>query len=319
MTNIFPALDLHCDCVLHCLKHSPEAGLPGLSAVPGAHLSLEGLARGRVRLFINALYYPDAYNGPDTALPRLNELLAYAATHLDGTFPVRDRDGLEAALSGELAQTGVAQLIENADALLEADVEALVESGIRIIGLTHVGQNRVASGNAVKNPAGLTPAGRDLLGRLARAGAAVDLAHLPEPGFSEALAAFAGPVLCSHTGLRAFFDVPRNLSRDQVERIGERGGVVGVAFAPEILSPDSKLDVDGIAQRLETVAEWAGIEAAALGSDFGGYDGDCIGLSGCADLPTLADALLVRGFTETEVNAVFFGNAARVLRSIYPR
>ena len=81
----------------------------------------------------------------------------------------------------------------------------------------------------------LKPAGRELLRALERSPLFLDLAHLNDAGFYEALDLYAPPVLVTHSFCRAIGDHPRGLTDEQLRALGEHGGLVGLAFDPDFL------------------------------------------------------------------------------------
>lgn len=311
----FAVADAHVDLITWLLERSPVTPFHEVSRGP---LSPAGLSPGRVRLMVCALYCADKFNGPKTASARLDELLRASQALSEPLVPAFTGQALVKAFTDPSGPVGYCHLVENCDALLEADLMALTEQGARLAGLTHVGANRLADGNAVSSPGGLRPEGRALLRDLAQAGWAVDLAHLAEPGFWEVLEKFPGPVLVSHTGLRAFHDVPRNLFLEQAGAVVERGGLVCLTFAPEILSADSKASISLVLAHIDSLAQAYGPEHLGLGSDFGGFSDQCRGLADCSRFPDLARGLRNLGYPPQAVAGIMGGNLSRFLSALYP-
>ena len=199
-------------------------------------------------------------------------------------------------------------LLENADALLEFPPEGLKRRGFRMVGLTHVGKNRIGDGNSVTGPEGLTPAGRNLVRELDRLGFAIDTAHLSDPCFREVADLFSGPLVSTHTGLRSLCDIPRNLSDDQVRIILSRGGVVGIAAFPGMLSLDGEADISHVFRQIDTLVQKFGPSGVGIGSDFGGYDTICAGFEDHSRLPVLAGLLDSAGYPDTAVRDIMGDN-----------
>jgi len=299
-----PVVDGHVD-LLYALQ---QAG----TATPFADLA-EGpvtpraLREGNVHVVVGALYCADVHNGPGRAAPHLRGLLAAAGRQLTGLAPIRTAADLESCWRGE-ANPGLLPLLENGDALLDLEPSELEAQGVRVVGLTHAGANRLADGNAVVRPGGLRPDGRQLLAELARRGWAVDTAHLAPPGFSELLDRFPGPLLCSHTGLRRFCDRPRNLDDGQIAALLARGGVLGLALAPEMLAPGGRTDLERFFLQLDWLVQRHGDAGVAIGSDLGGFDGSCAGLETHVSFGRLARRMEAAGYPKASVAKIMGGN-----------
>jgi membrane dipeptidase len=115
--------------------------------------------------------------------------------------------------------------------------------------------------------ASLKPAGRTLLRALERSPLFLDLAHLNETGFDEALDLYAPPVLVTHSFSRALVDHPRGLADEQLRALGDHGGLVGLAFVPEFLGEQGS--VDEALRHIDRIATLAGEHAVSIGSDWG--------------------------------------------------
>lgn len=301
--------DAHVD-IVYALRQ-PDA--PPFAASP---FTPARLAAGGVRVVASALYCADACNGP-TAVGHLRELLA-AETQLLGDLPlIRTRADLANAWSG-IGPPGRLRLLENAEALPEFGVAAACAAGIVTVGLTHVGRNRLADGDSVAAPGGLTAAGRQLLMELAGAGRVVDVAHLAPPGFREVLERFPGPLICSHTGLRRFRDRPRNLDKAQLAALFERGGIVGLAFAPGLLTGAAAIDSEEVFRQLDWLVQRFGAEQVGIGSDFGGFEGICAGLEDHSHLPALAGRMARAGYPDGAIAGIMGGNWRRFYAAVLP-
>jgi membrane dipeptidase len=110
---------------------------------------------------------------------------------------------------------------------------------------------------------GLTPFGRDVVREMNRLGMLVDLSHVSDSTFYDAIAVSTVPVIASHSSARALSDVPRNLTDDQLRAIARNGGVVNVNFYSRFI--DSRYRA-GIEHVEETVRQ-ARAAARAAGED----------------------------------------------------
>lgn len=303
----FPVIDGHVDMIYDLVRHHPDKPLEDL---PDAWCSLPRLTAGNAKIIVSAFYCQDGCNGPMTAAENLRSLLRYADEYLKALPTIRTRQELAACFEGT-GNAGALLLLENADPLLEFDPEVLKRRGFLIVGLTHAGRNRIGCGNKVENPTGLSEAGRSLVTRLDRLGFALDLAHLSEPCFRETVDIFAGPLVSTHTGIRAFCDTPRNLSDQQIRAILDRDGMIGLAAYPGMLSTAGEACIDDYSRQLDWLIRKYGPWGIGIGSDFGGFDTMCRGLEDHSALPRVAEQLAAAGHSDQVIAAVFGENWSR--------
>lgn len=308
----YPVIDSHVDLLFDLIRHHPHTNLADLP--PDAWVTLPGLDSGGVRVIVSAYYCEDAHNGPKAA-DNLRSLLDYADRRLEGLRTILDEEALRDCFTGT-GSPGALPLLENADALLEFPAEVLKKRGFRLVGLTHVGKNRIGDGNRVKDPEGLTPEGLKLIKELDRLGFAIDTAHLSPPCFVQVADTFSGQLLSTHTGFRAFCDTPRNLDEEQIRTLLSRGGVIGLAAYPGMLSGDGRADIHEIFRQIDWFTQKFGPEGIGLGTDFGGYDGVCEGFVDHTGIPELARMLEDAGYPETSRAAILGENWLRLLSRI---
>lgn len=302
--GIFPVIDGHVDLLYHMMRQYHR--IPFSDLFDG-QLTPQTLARGRVRIIVSAFYCADVYNGPQTSGACLRSLMTYADEWMRGLYPVRTLTDLRTCFGGS-TPPGVLFLLENADALVDWDLADIKKRGFLVIGLTHAGSNRIGDGNGVKNPDGLRVEGRELVKKLDRQGFVIDVAHLAEPCFWEVVDIFSGPLISSHTGLRNFCDLPRNLSVEQARVLLERQGMVGVAVNPEMLRVDRKAGMEDVFRQIDWLVQKIGITGVGIGSDFGGFDLITKGLEDYSRLDSLAEQFIRQGYPTDAVGRIMGGN-----------
>jgi membrane dipeptidase len=103
--------------------------------------------------------------------------------------------------------------------------------GVRYMTLTHFKTNDWADSStdqAVHK--GVSPLGRDIVREMNRLGMMVDISHVSDKTFYDALEASQSPVIASHSSLRALCNIPRNMSDDMLRALARNGGVVFINF-----------------------------------------------------------------------------------------
>ena len=114
---------------------------------------------------------------------------------------------------------------------------------------------------------GLTPFGRDVVREMNRLGMLVDLSHVSEQTFFDAIETSSDPVIASHSSARAITDHVRNLTDDQLRAIARNGGVVNVNFFSRFIDPahwSAFRAIDPTVARLRDSLEQAGTDAATV-------------------------------------------------------
>ncbi len=306
---LFPFIDGHVDLLYDMMRRCP--GRP-LELCDGGSVQLRMLTEGGVKVLGSALYCPDTNNGPETSSAFIHTLLEYAETYLGSLRWIRSGSELKECFE-KPGPPGFFHLIENADGLLELDLKTIKELGIRLVGLTHAGGNRLGDGNGVPSPSGLTAAGKRLVRDLSSMGFAIDTAHLSDPCFRDLLDLFEGPLCSSHTGFRHFSNIPRNLADWQVEELVRRDGVIGITINPEMLLKTGLADMETVIHQIDRLVQKHGPGCAAVGSDYGGFDPINLGLEHPGRLRDLAHSLVLLGYSEEAVRMICGENWFRFL------
>ena len=230
---------------------------------------LPALAAAGVRVQLLAVFCPTQW-ATDLALRHALRLIEAAHRDADESAGalaiVTTSRGLTEALDAG-AVAGILTL-EGAEPLgREPELARLfARLGVRSIGLTWNRANDFADGTTEDRGAGITPAGRRLLGEMAEAGIALDLSHLTERGAHDALEHATGPVFASHSNAAAVYDTPRNVSDDVLRGIAERDGVCGLNLLPVLIGP-APVGEQAAAHR-DHIAAVAGETVPAIGGDF---------------------------------------------------
>jgi len=230
---------------------------------------------------------------------------------------IRSRADLETFLARRVADPGIVGgilAIEGAHALDgdPANLDRLVAAGYRMVAPTHFFDNDFAGSAHGVEGGGLTPIGRDLIGRLEVASVIVDLAHASSRTIDDVLSMATRPVVASHTGVRGTADNGRNLSDEQLRGIAATGGMVGIGFWPTATGGE---DAASIGRAIAYAAGVIGVEHVGLGSDFDGAVPVPFDASGLA---LVTEALLAQGFDEAAIGRIMGGNAIYLLRQCLP-
>jgi membrane dipeptidase len=183
-----------------------------------------------------------------------------------------------------------------------ANLDAVFEAGVRMIGPTHFFDNEFGGSAHGENGAGLTDFGKKAVRRMNELGIFIDLSHSSPAIVDDVLDLTTKPVIVSHTGVRAVLDSERNLSDLQIRKIAANGGIIGIAFFDMAVGEP---ELPNIIASIKHVRDLVGIQYVALGSD---YDGSVAVPFDITGLPLIVEGLIKAGFSEEEIRAVMGEN-----------
>lgn len=304
-------IDGHADTLDRVLNE----GTPLTQSAPDLHIDLPRLQEAGINAQVFSLWTPPEYQG-ERALHRALKLIATCldmqrdCPHLRQITSVADLDA---------RRPGFLFSFEGADPLVDdlSLLEVFYRLGVRMIGLTWNGRNAFADGLRVgPRPSGLTELGRELVQRMQELGIVLDLAHIAEPGFWDALECSQGPVVATHANAHALHAHARNLRDDQLKAIAERGGLVGITFVPGFLSKEPA-DLAHVFAHLDYMVRLIGEDHVALGSDFDGITTPPTRLGHVGCLPNLTAEMLSHGYPVERIEKILGGNWARVFGAVW--
>jgi membrane dipeptidase len=178
-----------------------------------------------------------------------------------------------------------------------------------------------------------------------RLGMMVDVSHVADATFWDALATSKAPLIASHSSCRALTAVPRNMTDEMIAAMAQKGGVIQVNFncgfvniataeaenalEKKIGTYDEAIfrkafesgqipraTIAQVVDHIDHAVKVGGIDAVGLGSDFDGIPCAPEGLDDVSKFPALTRALLERGYSASDIRKIYGGNLLRVLRAV---
>jgi membrane dipeptidase len=235
--------------------------------------------------------------------------------------------------------------------------------GVRYMTLTHSGNDEWADSSTDKPVHnGLSDFGKDVVREMNRLGVMVDISHVSDKTFADALAVSKAPMIASHSSCRAICDAPRNMTDEMMKALAAKGGVVQINYHVGFLSQEfrdaekadpkinaaielevskrcgnneacqllegdrltreaveqgklPRVSYEKIIEHIDHAVKVAGAEHVGLGSDFDGANMP-YGMEDAGKLPLITEALLNKGYSESDVRKILGENTLRVMSEV---
>ncbi|HXB43847.1 MAG TPA: dipeptidase [Puia sp.] len=205
-----------------------------------SHSDLVRFKKGGVDIQMFSIFCDDRY-GKGTAFK-------YATQEIDSLYAIakRNPDKMEmvstwAELQHALKNHKLAAMMGvEGGHMIEDDLDyldSLAKRGVRYMTLTWNNSTSWATSAAdeskksfIVTPYGLNDYGKQVVRRMNELGMMVDISHVGEKTFWDAIQTTTKPVIASHSSVFALCPVPRNLKDDQIKAVAKNGGVVDINF-----------------------------------------------------------------------------------------
>jgi membrane dipeptidase len=203
--------------------------------------------------------------------------------------------------------------------------------GVRYMTLTHWNTNNWAdSSGDINNPEvthhnGLTGQGKEIVREMNRLGMMVDISHVADKTFYDALETSTAPVIASHSSCRAVTNAPRNMTDDMIGKLAAKGGVIQININCGFISQKSadapkeapvRATLADVVAHIDHARQIGGIDAVGIGTDFDGITCTPEGLDDVSKFPNLTRALLEKGYSPTDIKKIYGENTLRVMRQV---
>jgi len=312
-------IDFHCDTLSRLVPREP--GMPELplrsnnGQVDAERLRASGCAAQFFAMFMAITREPDPLKKCLTMVEKFHreldacsDLIAFAG----------NADDLDRNLAA--GKTSAFLTIEDSG-IIGGDItmlRVLYRLGLRLITLTWNFDNTVGSPNNTPEATakGLTENGIEFVRECNRLGVIVDVSHLSDAGFWDVVKYSEKPFVASHSDARAVSSHSRNLTDEMIRALADKGGCMGVNFAPSFLTMDLERNdstIEMLVAQIQHMVKTGGIECAAVGTDFDGIGGE-LEINSADKMPLLFAALEKAGFKSGEIEKIAHGNVERVLR-----
>jgi membrane dipeptidase len=148
-----------------------------------------------------------------------------------------------------------------------------------------------------------------------RLGVIIDVSHLNDEGYWDLVEMTQKPFIASHSNARTICGHPRNMDDDMIRALAERGGVMGMNFAPNFVHP-TNATVERMVDHIDYIVELVGPDHIGLGSDFDGIPFTPSGLEDVTKMPNITKELVKRDYSLDDIKKVLGENHLRLFRKV---
>jgi membrane dipeptidase len=233
--------------------------------------------------------------------------------------------------------------LQNADEFREPkDVKAFYQLGLRCAQLTYNTQNLLGSGSTERVDGGISDYGVEIIKAMNEVGMLVDVSHSGDKTTLDAVELSPKPIAFTHSNCRALNDHPRLKTDEAIRKLAAKGGVMGITGVRMFVKDKEPTTVEDIVDHIDHVVKLVGIDHVGIGSDCDlmGYDHmppdqykqlkagykasyafrdkiDTDGFDHPRKVYDLTAALIRRGYSDSNIQAVLGGNFRRLLGSTW--
>ena len=281
-------------------------------------------------IFIHNFFLPEM--GLRKALDQISCLLE-EIDETPGRFRIC-RTAAEAVTAKKAGEISLFLSLEGADPL-QNDLRLLrifYELGVRGLGLVWSRRNYVGDGAVFKSvregrKGGLTAFGLDLIEKAESLGMFIDVSHINDEGFWDVMEIAKKPVIASHSNCRSLAGSMRNLTDDQIKRLAQNGGVIGMnALNAFIRDNEPNTTVDHFLDHVDHIANIAGIDHVGIGFDLCDSFKNYLSveepietydvIKSHAEMGVFTAGLIDRGYSDEDILLVLGGNFMRIFTAI---
>lgn len=193
-------------------------------------------------------------------------------------------------------------------------LELLHGAGVRFLTLMWHGSTLIGGACDTDDP--LMPFGQQVVRRCFELGVVPDVSHASRRSIEEVAEianTYQKPFVATHSNAFAVTPHRRNLTDWHFQLVKDSGGIVGISMAPRHLASGDRCSIADVLAHIEHFYSLGGEDCLCLGCDFDGIDASPTGLESVDRLPRLAAEMARLGYTETQINKLFYANADRFI------
>lgn len=295
----------------------------------GINIIQPAIGMGGMNSYQNVLEFFAQWNG-------------FIASHSDDFLRIDSADDFaRVKRSGKL---GVILGVQNSDQFRTPnDVDFFRNLGQRVSQLTYNSRNFIGSGSTERSDDGISDFGAAIIGRMNKAGMAIDVSHCGDKTTLDAFEISKQPVLITHSNCRVLANGhPRDKTDEAIKKVGAAGSVMGISGVRMFVKNTEPTSIEDVLNHFDHVRDLIGPEHLGVGSDIDlyGYDAmppelnkqlrasykgsygfrekiDVEGLNHPKRMFDLTEGLIRRKYSDADIKGILGGNFERVLKQIW--
>jgi membrane dipeptidase len=306
-------IDFHCDTIEKLLNNSTSSCL----SKNNLSVDIEKMKKGNSLAQFFALYVNknETTKPLDTCLKMVDKFYLELDKNKDSlALATNHRDIVQNNLEGKMSAF---LTIEGGEAISGSlyNLRNFYRLGVRLITLTWNFPNEIGYPNCKDEYIyrGLTSFGQEVVYEMNNLSMLIDVSHLSDKGFYDVARLCKKPFIASHSNSRAITNHPRNLTDEMIKILSQKGGVMGINFEKSFLGENVPAKVSDMINHIKHIRNIGGIDVIAIGSDFDGISMPSE-ISNVGEISKLVDGLTKNGFSDGEIELIFYKNALRVIR-----
>ncbi len=324
-------IDSHIDTPFQIWRQKNNTGVSDdITKTTSYHFDYPRAIKGGLNLPFFAIYIPARTEPEGTSFELAVELIEMMnkiiSDNSDKFTFIRDPSDIS-ILEKNKNLVGIAYGIENG-APIEGKLENIkyfADLGVNYITLAHSKSNHISDSSYDENKRwkdGLSPFGFEVVKEMNKQGVMIDISHVSDAAFMKVLEISETPVIATHSSLRHFTPGwERNVSDEMLIALAKNNGVLQICFGSGFVAdtksnPDMIVTVKNIVDNIDRVKNLVGIDHVGLGSDFDGEVPLPEDINDVSKFPNLIEELLVRGYSESEIDQILNGNFLRVWKAV---
>jgi membrane dipeptidase len=355
-------VDTHDDTTQRLLEPGFDIGVRHTDG----NIDIPRMREGGLGAIFFSIWMPGSITGPEAvkrSLDQIDAVREMVRTHSEDLALCTTAEEVRRAHAG--GKIAVLMGVEGGH-MIASDLGVLrsyAALGVRYMTLTHSVNDEWADSSTDK-PAhnGLTDFGKDVVREMNRLGVMVDISHVSDKTFYDALEVSEAPLIASHSSCRSICNAPRNMTDDMIRALCAKGGVIQINYSVAFLSQQFRdslqaqpeiqtaiasevqkrcgdregcqmiekdkltreyvdqgklpqIDWTIIVEHIDHVAKLVGADHVGLGSDFDGASMP-YGMEHAGELPKITEALLTKGYSESDVQKILGRNTLRVMEEV---